>query len=83
MRRHDLFSMSYAEAEREHNAGRVSARDWRRYEFAWTWSAPRFGGVAAIRQDRYASRRGYAALVKLRAKVCAILARRLGREVAP
>ena len=63
------YGLTYNEAERAYLAGRMTAREWRRYTFVWTWSAARLGGVAGMAQDRYTARFGYPALLRRRARV--------------
>lgn len=53
-----LQSDSMEVAERKFNAGYVSQYDYRWYCFFWTWTAARFGGAAASRQDRAYKRLG-------------------------
>jgi hypothetical protein len=36
----------------------MTAREYERYLFAWSWSASRFSGSAAVWQDDYAARHG-------------------------
>ena len=48
---------NYTLAEAE---ARLSGRELRRFVFAWTWSAPRFGGRADLQQTRYYARHGQA-----------------------
>lgn len=48
--------------ERLYNCGLVSDRDWRLFKLLWTWSAPRFGGIAGRAQDRLYSPCGATAL---------------------
>jgi len=53
-----LQSASWSEAERRYLDGRVSEYDYRWYRFFWTWTAGRFGGAAASKQDRAYERVG-------------------------
>jgi hypothetical protein len=65
-----------AEVERAEAAGLISHREARRFWLAWLWSAPRFGGDAAMRQDIYGATHGYEALIRRRERI-----RRAARKV--
>ena len=39
--------------------GEMTAREYGRYMFAWSWSAVRFSGSAAAAQDDYSNRHGF------------------------
>lgn len=52
-------TIPYSEAERMHRDGRMTDREWQRYERVWTWSAVRFGGSHGMLHDRFYNLRGH------------------------
>ena len=54
-------SLTYEQAEQQFSRGQMSARDFRRYRFLWTWCAYRYSRTA---QTRYYKRHGYKALMR-------------------
>jgi hypothetical protein len=50
--------LTYNEANNLYAQGLMSDHNWRVYKFFWTWTAPRFCGIEACRQERAFMRLG-------------------------
>ena len=60
----NLFNRTYNEAENLYLSGGISAKEWGRYLFVWSWGAPRFSGVAGLKQEAYWNKRGKSAYLR-------------------
>lgn len=54
-----IAGLTYTQAELEYYAGIISFRDFEKYVFVWTWSAPRFAGTAGMLQELCNTIHGY------------------------
>lgn len=54
----NILKLTYEQAARYWREGRISDRDWNRFERAWTWSAGRLSGSAAFEQQQYYDHHG-------------------------
>jgi hypothetical protein len=68
-------TLSYESAEWQHRNGYMTDNEWRWYQFFWTWTAPRFGGAAAAKQERAYQRLGRERYLQRRERVRELWAR--------
>lgn len=57
-RRAARSTLTYEQAEYQMRSGYMNVGEWRWYLFFWTWCAARFGGPAAMKQERAYARLG-------------------------
>jgi hypothetical protein len=63
------MNITYAQAESDFRSGLMTQRDFDRFVFVWTWSAPRYSGRAGLQHDSYFNRKGVAAYHRRIARV--------------